>query len=134
MKVTSAELIYEARCQVPVMTVAEADLASSIGAQFLDVREAGEREHRGTIPGALHVPRGMLEFHADLHSPYYMAELDPGAPLVLYCASGARAALAAATLQRMGYQGVSYLDGGFGAWADAGKRVERPGAGVYQPA
>ncbi|MDZ7726938.1 MAG: rhodanese-like domain-containing protein [Dehalococcoidia bacterium] len=133
MKVTSQELVYEAGCRVPGMTVAEAELASSIGAQLVDVREAGEREESGIIPGSLHVPRGMLEFHADLRSPYYMAELDPYSPLTLYCANGARSALAAATLQRMGYQQVSYLDGGFAAWVNAGKRVAQPTSRAKQP-
>jgi rhodanese-related sulfurtransferase len=58
----------------------------------------------------------MLEFHADAASPYHLEALDPSRRTILFCASGGRSALAAETLQRMGYTDVGHLDGGFNAW------------------
>jgi rhodanese-related sulfurtransferase len=66
----------------------------------------------------------MLEFWADPTSPYHREEFDPARRTVLYCASGGRSALAADTLQRMGYTNVAHLDGGIKAWKEAGKPVE----------
>ena len=62
----------------------------------------------------------MLEFHADEASPYHLDVLDPDRRIILFCASGGRSALAADTLQRMGYADVAHLDGGFKAWPDQG--------------
>jgi rhodanese-related sulfurtransferase len=72
----------------------------------------------------VHVPRGLLEFSADPTRPSYRAELDPQRRLVLYCKSGGRSALAAATLQEMGFPAVAHLDGGFEGWRLAGRPVE----------
>ena len=123
---TSTQLVDEARNRVARMDPAEAELAASLGATFIDVREASERERDGYIPGSLHVPRGMLEFHADVRGPSYMAELDSWAPLITYCGDGARGALAADALKQLGYRQVSYLDGGLGAWKAANMRIEAP--------
>ena len=73
------------------------------------------------MPGAVHVPRGMLEFHADPASPYHLDALDPERRTILYCASGGRSALAAETLQRMGYCNVAHVDGGYKAWQAMGE-------------
>jgi rhodanese-related sulfurtransferase len=78
----------------------------------------------GAIPGAVHAPRGMLEFYADPTSPYHRPEFDPDGRVILYSASGGRSALAAATLQALGYTRVAYLDGGINAWVAAGNAVE----------
>lgn len=82
----------------------------------VDLREAAERDESGSIPGSVHVPRGMLEFRADPASPYHLDDLDPQERTIVYCASGGRSALAADTLRRMGYERVAHLDGGFAAW------------------
>ena len=68
--------------------------------------------------------RGMLEFYADPTSAYFHPEFDPARRTILYCASGARAALAADTLTRLGYTRVTYLKGGLHAWVEAGHGVE----------
>lgn len=88
-------------------------------ALLVDVRETVERESQGAIPGSVHVPRGMLEFHADPESPVYNDALSPARKLVLYCGSGGRSALAAKTLIDMGYGEVASLAGGFAAWRQA---------------
>jgi len=65
-------------------------------------------------------PGGLLEFFADPTSPRHKEALDPSRRVIVVCASGARAALAAATLEDMGYENVAVLDGGLKGWADAG--------------
>ncbi len=86
---------------------------------LVDVREAVERESQGVIPGSVHAPRGMLEFHADPESPVHIDALSPERKLILYCGSGGRSALAAKTLIDMGYGDVASLAGGFAAWRQA---------------
>jgi len=79
----------------------------------IDVREQDEVE-QGIIPGAIHIPRGYLELRVEERAP------EKSTPVVAYCASGIRSALAAETLQAMGYTDVASLKGGFGAWKEAG--------------
>jgi rhodanese-related sulfurtransferase len=90
-------------------------------ALLVDVRETVEREREGAIPGSIHVPRGFLEFRADPESPAYDKELQPDRPLILYCGTGGRSALAAKTLLDMGYSDVASLAGGYAAWRLAQK-------------
>ena len=66
----------------------------------------------------------MLEFYADASLPYHKEEFDPQRRIILHCASGGRSALAAATLQEMGYGNVAHLDGGLKAWQEAGQPTE----------
>ena len=96
---------------------------------LVDVREDDERAQNGAIPGAVRAPRGMLEFWADPTSPYHREEFSPDRRTVLYCASGGRSALAADTLQGMGYGNVAHLDGGIKAWKEGGRPVEEVGPG-----
>ncbi|MDJ0942463.1 MAG: rhodanese-like domain-containing protein [Kiloniellales bacterium] len=86
---------------------------------LVDVRETVERESEGLIPGSLHAPRGLLEFHADPESPIYKEELTPDRRIILYCGTGGRSALAAKTLMDMGFSDVASLAGGFAAWRKA---------------
>lgn len=88
---------------------------------LVDVRDPNEWEATGTIPGAVRASRGMLEFHADPESPAHLDALDPQKRLVLYCGSGGRSALAAKTLQDMGFQDVASLAGGYAAWSQVNK-------------
>ena len=89
-----------------------------------DLREPSERTEHGALPGAIHAPRGMLEFYADPSSPYHREGLDPARRTILYCASGGRSALAADTLSQLGYTNVAHLDSGFNGWKAAGKTVD----------
>lgn len=88
---------------------------------LVDVRETVEIERDGKIPGAVHAPRGLLEFQADPESPVHNSALNPEQRLVLYCGTGGRSALAAKTLMDMGYADVASLTGGYAAWRMAQK-------------
>ena len=125
MSKTAAEMVQEAKGRVENLSVDDVEAAMKSGeAVVVDLREAEELAQTGKIPGAVHVPRGMLEFRADPSSPYHQEPLDPSRRVILHCASGGRSALAAAMLQDMGYSNVAHLDGGFTAWKDAGRPVE----------
>lgn len=119
------KLLAEANAAIDTVQLADARKLHEGGeAIFVDVREGGEWQ-QGHLPGAVHAPRGFLEFIADPESPMHKAELASGKRLVLYCASGGRSALAAKTLKDMGVKNVSHMAGGFGAWNQAGGPVER---------
>ena len=120
MTKTAIEMISEARALVGTVTAADAaDELAAGTAVLVDVRQVDEWHH-GHIDGSVHTPRGLLEFIADPTSPRHKDELDPTRRTIVVCASGARAALAAATLKTMGYDDVAVLDGGLKAWIDAG--------------
>ena len=127
---SAAELVAEAKGRVqnlsPEQVAAELDKG---GVTLVDIREDDERLQSGAIPGAVRAPRGMLEFWADPTSAYHREEFDPARMTVLYCASGGRSALAADTLQGMGYANVAHLDGGIKAWKEGGHPVEEVGTG-----
>lgn len=91
---------------------------------LIDLREAEELKQEGRIPGAVHVPRGILEFKADPAASAHDERLDPSKRIILHCDAGGRSALAASTLKEMGYENVAHLDGGFNAWKQAGKPVD----------
>ena len=122
---TAAEMVAEAKQRVTNLNVDQVAGELERGDTLLvDLREPSERAQHGAIPGAVHAPRGMLEFWADPTSSYHRAEFHPNRRVVLHCASGGRSALAADTLQQMGYTNVAHLDGGFNAWKEAGRPVE----------
>lgn len=91
---------------------------------LLDIRELQERVDLGTIPGAIHVPRGMLEFWADPASPYYRDYFVEDRRTVVFCAGGGRSVLAVLALQEMGFSNVAHLEPGFGGWQKSGLEVE----------
>ena len=122
---TSAHLIAEAKGRIENLTPAAVAAELATGEVLLvDLREPDEWRQQGAIPGSLHAPRGMLEFYADPTSAYYAPAFDPGRRTILYCASGGRSALAAATLQLLGYHRVAHLEGGLTAWRTAGLTLE----------
>lgn len=119
MSKTVAEMVAQAMAQVEAVSPKDAaDEAAAGKAVLLDVREPVEWEHH--IGGAVQVPRGILEFVADPTSPKHHPQLDPAARVIVYCRSGHRAALAAATLKDMGFENVANLEGGITAWQAAG--------------
>jgi rhodanese-related sulfurtransferase len=118
------ELVEQANREVTVLSADDARAMFDKGeAQFVDVREPAEWQ-KGRVPGAVHVPRGLLEFAADLSSPTHKPEFETTKRLVLYCAAGGRSALAAKTLKDMGYENVAHMQGGFGAWSQADHPTE----------
>ena len=122
---SSKDLVDAANEIAPPISLDEGmELLDDDSVLFVDIREPGEWERLGIIPGAYRAPRGMLEFWVDPESPYYREALDDGRRLVLYCGSAWRSALAAATLHEMGRTDVTHLDGGFSAWSKAGHPVE----------
>ena len=114
---TVSELIAAARLLINQISVHEAaELQRLDAAILIDLRDVRELQRMGTVPGAFHAPRGMLEFWVDPDSPYHKPVFRTDKKLVMFCASGLRSALAARTLQDMGMENVLDMDGGFTEW------------------
>lgn len=115
---TGADLVTEAKARIQEVTTADVHSAQQRGEEpvLLDVREPNETG-LGRAKGAVVIPRGTLEGVVEGRIPR-------GRPVVIYCASGNRSALAADTLRQMGYENVTSLRGGFRAWATEGGEVE----------
>ena len=128
MKKTAKSLVDEAMVQVTTYTVEQARaLHGHPGVQFVDIRDVRELEHDGVIPGAVHAPRGMLEFWFDPDSPYHRDVFAQDKEYVLFCAAGWRSALATKTLMDMGLERVAHVGGGFTAWKESGApTAEKP--------
>ena len=122
------QLVAEASSEIETIPAAEAmkDLHAD-DVVFIDVRDLPELERDGKIPGAVHAPRGSLEFYADPESPAHKDVFASGKKLVLYCASGLRSALATQRLQEMGLHRVAHIGGGINAWKAANGPVEAIG-------
>jgi rhodanese-related sulfurtransferase len=118
------ELVAAANAVVPRITPEEARQKMEAGALVVDVRDAAEVEKSGKVAGAVHIPRGMVEFRADAETPYYDKNFAKDKAIVVYCASGGRAALSGQALKEMGYDEVYNL-GGFNDWAESGGAVEK---------
>ena len=115
-----------ANAVVPRISPAQAqELSEGGNAVVVDVRDAPEVEKSGKVAGAVHIPRGMLEFRADPESPYYDQSFARDKTVIVYCAAGGRAALSGQALKEMGY-GEVYNLGGFNDWAEAGGAIEAP--------
>ena len=113
------QLLAAANKAVPRITPEEAQALIHEGALLVDVRDGDEVAASGKIRGAVNVSRGFLEFRADPDHPYHAEEFRRERPVILYCASGGRSALAGRTLQEMGYARVYNL-GAFNDAAEAG--------------
>jgi len=123
---TATQLVAEAKQHIENLSPEQFDAEIARGGVVVvDIREPDERSQTGTISGAVHAPRGMLEFYADPTSPYHRQEFAPSQRTLLYCASGGRSALAVAALQQLGYSSVAHLDGGLKAWSASGREVSR---------
>ncbi len=119
MTTTAAQMVAAANAALEAVTPQQAfDELNRGDAVILDVREPIEWEH--FVEGAVQVPRGTLEFSADPTSSRHHPSLDPGRRVIVYCRSGARAALAGATLKALGFTDVANMTGGFAAWQQAG--------------
>jgi len=122
---SSKQLVKEANAKIKTLSLDEAkEKLGQSDIQFVDIRDVRELEREGTIPGSLHVPRGMLEFWVDPDSPYFKPVFAEDKQFVLFCQSGWRSALATATLQDMGLNGVCHIDGGYSNWKNSGGATE----------
>ncbi|WP_339845655.1 rhodanese-like domain-containing protein [uncultured Halopseudomonas sp.] len=115
------DLVADAKDQIQEVSIEQADAAIRNADALIDVRE-GDEFAAGHIPGAIHIPRGLLEFKLSNMPELSARDLK----LVLYCKTSGRAALAACSLQQMGYMNVQSISGGFDAWNEAGKPVMTP--------
>ncbi|HLH60425.1 MAG TPA: rhodanese-like domain-containing protein [Ktedonobacteraceae bacterium] len=115
------DMVADARTRIKGLSKEEMERELEAGeAVIIDIRDPRERWREGTIPGAKHVPRGMLEFWADPQSEYHKRFMDPEKRTILYCAGGLRSSLAADVLQKMGYKDVAHLEMGFDRWKVGG--------------
>jgi rhodanese-related sulfurtransferase len=124
MKRGYKEMVDEAFAAVTTLSTADAiKLASDPNVVFVDVRDVRELEREGLVPNSFHAPRGMLEFWIDPDSPYHKPVFAEQKQFVFYCAAGWRSALSTKLAQDMGMENVAHIDGGFGAWKEAGGPV-----------
>jgi rhodanese-related sulfurtransferase len=118
MKIKSVQtLVSEALKHIKTITSDDAHkMFNENQCNLIDIRDIRELQKEGQVEGANHIPRGMLEFWLNPDSPYFKeGKLDMNKEMVLFCAGGLRSALAAKTLNDMGFEKVSHIDGGFGA-------------------
>jgi len=113
-------LVAEAKKEIRELTVHDVKTKLDRGDSFrlIDVREDNEWAG-GHLPGAEHLSKGIIERDIENCVP------DTAAEIVVYCGGGFRSALAAASLQRMGYASVFSMDGGFRGWREANYPVEK---------
>lgn len=125
MAKSAKDLVEAANAVVPRVSPAQAqELIAKGNTLVVDVRDAPELEKTGKVAGAVHVPRGMLEFRADPESPYHDQNFAKDKTVIVYCASGGRSALSGQALKELGYEEVCNL-GAFGDWADSGGAVDK---------
>ena len=125
---TFPELLEEANAEIK--SVSPEELKQQLDNKeiiLVDVRSKDVIEAEGQIEGSIHVPRDMLEFHADQRpdNPLRKEELNPEKKIVVYCGVGGQGTLSTKTLQDMGYSDVSNLTGGTKAWVEAGFNLKK---------
>ena len=126
MSTSVKRMIEAADAVVPRITPEAAQqLIAVSGALVVDVRDAAEVARDGKVAGAINISRGMLEFRADPSSASHDSQFRQDRPLIVYCASGGRSALAGKVLKELGFDQVYNL-GGFQGWVEAGGAVDQP--------
>lgn len=128
MQTTAAEMVRLATAEIVTLDPADALAMQQSGeAVLVDIRDIRELQREGRVPGALHAPRGMLEFWVDPESPYHRAEFaQTGKTYIFFCAAAWRSALATRDMQNMGLGPVAHVAGGFGQWREEGLPIEAP--------
>ena len=127
LKVGYKELVAAAEKEVVTISVAEALAAHGREeVAFIDLRDVRELKRDGKVAGAVHVPRGMLEFWIDPDSPYHKAIFQEPKKFIFYCNLGWRSALAAQVAQTMGLADVCHINGGFEGWKEANGPIDEP--------
>lgn len=123
------DLVAEASKTIRTLSVEEAKaMVGRDDVQFIDVRDVREVAETGRIPGARHVPRGLMEFWVDPKSPYHKPFFAEDKTFVFYCAASWRSALCTRVAQDMGLAPVAHFEGGLKAWNEAGGPLEAPKA------
>jgi rhodanese-related sulfurtransferase len=123
----SVKLLVE-QAEKEIVTISTQDTLAAIddpNSVIVDIRDIREIQREGRIPGSFHAPRGMLEFWIDTDSPYHKDIFSSGQRYIFYCNRGWRSALATKTAQDMGLKDVCHLGGGFEAWAEADRPIEK---------
>lgn len=124
MAITVKDLMDAANAAVPRVTPAQAqDMIAKGNTLVVDVRDGAEVAKSGKVVGAVHCPRGLLEFKACPSSPTHDKSFDKSKTVIVYCASGGRSALAGKLLKDLGYGSVHNL-GAFKDWAEHGGKIE----------
>ncbi len=127
MKKGYQALLDEANAEIKAISPQQAlDMAKSEDVTLVDIRDIRELTREGRIEGAVHAPRGMLEFWVDPESPYHRELFASGNTFVFFCAAGWRSALATKTMQEMGLEPVMHVEGGFTAWKEAELPIDLP--------
>ena len=118
-------LIEDALKEIKTLSPSEAlKLSKENKCNLIDIRDMVELQNTGRIENSFNIPRGMLEFSIHPESPFFKKEkMDPNKEMVLFCAAGGRSALAAKTLQDMGFKKVSHVDGGFSLMINSGFKI-----------
>jgi rhodanese-related sulfurtransferase len=125
MATSVKQMLEAANAAVPKISPEKArEIIANGNALIVDVRDVPEVQASGKIAGAVHVSRGLLEFRADPDLPSHDPNFSKDKDVIVYCASGGRAALAGKLLKDLGYERVYNL-GGFKDWADSGGAIER---------
>ncbi len=121
------QLCAEAEQEIETLSVAQVlEARDDPDVVLVDIRDVRELWREGTIPDAIHAPRGMLEFWVDPESPYHREDFGSGKKFIFYCAGGLRSALAAQSVHRMGLEPVAHMAGGYSAWVEAdGPTIEK---------
>ena len=119
-------LVSEALNEVKTITPEEAmKLNSENKCNLIDIRDEVELQKLGRIENSLHIPRGLLEFSIHPESAFVQNnQIDLNKETVLFCAAGGRSALAAKTLQEMGFKNISHIEGGFGLMRQKGFKTK----------
>lgn len=127
LKHSSQDLVRQAEAEIEALTPEQVQQAmiSDNPPVLVDIRDIRELDKMGRIAGAIHAPRGMLEFWVDPDSPYHRDVFSKNERFILFCGAGWRSALATKALQDMGMTGLAHMDGGFGSWVEARLPVER---------
>jgi len=126
LKTSVASMVESAKANIEEVTVEEAIACQNEpGVLIVDIRDIRERQREGFIPDSFHCPRGMVEFWVDPESPYFNAKFAENTRFLFHCAVDWRSALTVETINKMGFEGASHIQGGFNAWKDAGGPVEQ---------
>ena len=122
---SASTLVAEALKEIKTISPDEAlEKLNNDTCNLIDIRDVRELERLGRIEKSSHIPRGMLEFWMDPESQYFKdGKIDMNKEMVMFCAGGLRSALATKTLQNMGFEKISHIDGGFSQMKNSGFKI-----------